>query len=304
VDGITFSVSTATGGDGKTYASISLRIGPNSYSGQILLDGNVNVSGQLSADALYTVYGDMAKLSVDRLYTSRRIPLYLASDTSDDNFMDIHGEQLVMVAGVYNPDGVGSYRDESGHEVATTGETQAINPNGLPIFWEADPAGQGVVIGSDGYPYLNGVRIFTTTTTTPWPVMVYTYTDTDKASLAFRQDTHGTYQPVLTMGAGDGSGANYATMFKATQGLELIFRALGGKELGLRAGYAEGEGAGYLDLYGLRKTTRMDFSGWDGGQFVETLDGGEQVRYAVSFDSRGRPTAITDGAGHRTEVVW
>lgn len=287
VDSITLSVTSATGGDGQTYATIRLQVGPNAYSGQILLDGNVDVSGQLSADALYTAYGDMADLTVDRLKTSRRIPLYLAGDTRDDNYLHIVDESLEMVAGVY-----------------AGGTEQARNPNGLPLYWEADPAGQGVVIGSDGYPYLNGTRIFMTTSATQWPVTVYTYTDTVKARLAFEQALDGTYQPMLVMGAGDGSGANYATMFKATQGLELIFRALGGRELGLRAGYTEGQGAGYLDLYGLRKTTRVDFSGWDGGSFTETLDGGGVEQYSVTFDSDGRPVAITDGSSHVTEVVW
>lgn len=300
VDGISLSVTSATGGDGKTYATIELHVGPNDYSGQILLDGNVNISGQLSADALYTVYGDMANLAVDRLLTSRRIVLYLANDTSDDNYLDIQGGKIQLVSGVYDANGVGSYIDMYGAAHTTFGMTQATNPNGLPVFWEDDPAGSEVSIGTDGYPYVNGVRIFITTERTPWPVMVYTYNDHIKAGLEFAlNDDTGYYEPRLVMGEGDQNGNLVGWLHKKSDALELLFSAQNGNQIGMVA-----RNDGYLELHGLRKTTQMDFSAWDSGYFSETIEGETENQYMVSFDGEGRPVRITDDDGHATEVIW
>ena len=62
---------------------------------------------------------------------------------------------------------------------------------------------------------------------------------------------------------------------------------------------------GYLDLYGLRKTTALDFSGWDSGTFKETVEGiAEPYSYKVEFDVQGRPVKITDDNGHEMAVMW
>lgn len=62
--------------------------------------------------------------------------------------------------------------------------------------------------------------------------------------------------------------------------------------------------AGYMDLYGLRKPTELDFSGWGNGFFEETVDGNISHAFLVDFDNSGRPIKITDGDGHETVVVW
>ena len=82
VDGISLSVTSASSPDGQTTATITLKVGPNNYTGYIKLDGNVDVSGQLSADALYSALGEIADLSVNRLSTSRRVVKYLAGDNN------------------------------------------------------------------------------------------------------------------------------------------------------------------------------------------------------------------------------
>ena len=299
VSGITLAVSSATGAGGQTYATITLRVGEDSYTGQILLDGNVSVSGQLSADELYTTYGDMANLSVDRLRTSRRIPLYLAHNTADDNFVDAAAERVRLIAGVYDATGSGSYYDAGGSAVAVTGYTQARNPNNEPLFWESDPGGSGVVIGADGYPYKNGTRIFFTTANSGYPVLVYTYTEKIKAQLAFVLSPQGYYEPKLLLGEGDEHGYGVGTLYKSTDALHLTYTDQNGADVGMIA-----RRSGYLDLYGLRKTTRLDFSGWDGGSFSETVDGGAVNSFSVSFDGAGKPVKITDGAGHETAVIW
>lgn len=281
VDGITLEVSSATGADGQTYASITLKIGPNSYSGQILLDGNVDVSGQLSADALYSALGDIADLTVDRVSTSRRIVKYLAGDQTDDNFIRIQDQSLEFVAGLY--DG---------------GTDQARNPSGLLIYWEDDPVGDGVTLGTDGYPYKDGVRIFTTTAETEWPVTVYTYVEQVKRAITFEQMGE-YYVPVDTFGLGDDAGNDKATLSKKQGGLELMYKTNAGTDIGLRLG-----SDGYADLYGLRKTTKLDFSGWNSGSFTESVDGDITETYEVKFDADGNPVSITDSAGHTTELVF
>lgn len=281
VDGISLSVTSSSSTDGETTAKITLKVGPNNYTGYIKLDGNVDVSGQLSADALYAALGEIADLTVDRLSTSRRIVKYLAKDTSDDNFVRIHDQYIEFVSGVY-----------------ADGTAQAENPHGAQLYWESDPSGAS--IGSDGYPYVNGERIFTTTTKTDWPVMIYAYTELVKRSIAFEQDGNGTYTPVDVFGAGNADGTNKARMLKSADGLELTYATKSGNQIGFLMG-----NSGYTDIMGLRKSTGLNFSEWHSGRFYERIDG-DDTRYAynVEFDSQGRPTKITDSTGHETAIYW
>jgi hypothetical protein len=280
VDGISLSVTSASNPDGQTTATITLKVGPNNYTGYIKLDGNVDVSGQLSADALYSAFGEIADLSVNRLSTSRRVVKYLAKDTTDDNFIRVEGQSLEFVAGI------------------SKGTTeQAKNPNGELIYWEADPAGAS--IGSDGYPYANGERIFTTTKQTSWPVMVYQYEEQVKRAISFQSDGQ-YYYPVDVFGAGDNNGKQRGYLVKRQNSLELTYETSTGKLLGLAA-----RDDGYMDLMGLRKSAALDFSEWDKGYFAELVDGEKTpYRYTVTFDQQRRPIKITDNSGHATLIRW
>lgn len=280
VDGISLSVTSASSPDGQTTATITLKVGPNNYTGYIKLDGNVDVSGQLSADALYAAFGEIADLSVNRLSTSRRVVKYLAGDTSDDNFIRVAEQSLEFVAGI------------------SKGTTeQARNPNGELIYWEADPAGAS--IGSDGYPYANGERIFTTTKQTSWPVMVYQYEEQVKRAISFESDGK-YYYPVDVFGAGDNNGKQRGYLVKRQNSMELTYETSLGKLLGLAA-----RDDGYMDLMGLRKSTALDFSEWDKGNFAELVDGEKTpYRYTVAFDQQRRPIRITDNSGHATLIRW
>lgn len=280
VDGISLSVTSASSPDGQTTATITLKVGPNNYTGYIKLDGNVDVSGQLSADALYAALGEIADLSVNRLSTSRRVVKYLAGDTTDDNFIRVAEQSLEFVAGI------------------SKGTTeQARNPNGELIYWEADPAGAS--IGSDGYPYVNGERIFTTTKQTNWPVMVYQYEEQVKRAISFQSDGQ-YYYPVDIFGAGDPNGKQRGYLVKRQNSMELTYETSLGKLLGLAA-----RDDGYMDLMGLRKSTALDFSEWDKGNFAELVDGEKTpYRYTVAFDQQHRPIKITDNSGHATLIRW
>lgn len=280
VDGISLSVTSASSPDGQTTATITLKVGPNNYTGYIKLDGNVDVSGQLSADALYAAFGEIADLSVNRLSTSRRVVKYLAGDTTDDNFIRVEGQSLEFVAGI-----------------AKSTTEQAKNPNGELIYWEADPAGAS--IGSDGYPYANGERIFTTTKQTNWPVMVYQYEEQVKRAILFESDGQ-YYYPVDVFGAGDTNGKQRGYLVKRQNSLELTYETSLGKLLGLAA-----RDDGYMDLMGLRKSAALDFSEWDKGYFAELVDGEKTpYRYTVAFDQQRRPIKITDNSGHATLIRW
>lgn len=280
VDGISLSVTSASNPDGQTTATITLKVGPNNYTGYIKLDGNVDVSGQLSADALYAALGEIADLSVNRLSTSRRVVKYLAGDTTDDNFIRVAEQSLEFVAGIAK---------------GTT--EQAKNPNGELIYWEADPAGAS--IGSDGYPYANGERIFTTTKQTSWPVMVYQYEEQVKRAISFQSDGQ-YYYPVDVFGAGDTNGKQRGYLVKKQNSLELTYETSTGKQLGLAA-----LDEGYLDLMGMRKTVGLNFSGWDKGSWGVLLEGvKEMLDYGVTLNSAGVPVKITYPDGTDCPILW
>lgn len=283
VDGISLSVTSASSPDGQTTATITLKVGPNNYTGYIKLDGNVDVSGQLSADALYSALGEIADLSVNRLSTSRRVVKYLAGDTTDDNFIRVAEQSLEFVAGI-----------------AKSTTEQAKNPNGELIYWEADPAGAS--IGSDGYPYANGERIFTTTKQTNWPVMVYQYEEQVKRAISFESDGQ-YYYPVDVFGAGDNNGKQRGYLVKRQNSLELTYETSTGKQLGLAA-----LDEGYLDLFGLRKTVGLNFASWEQGSFSETVEGiSEPLEYGVEFAMVGGkkvPVKIIYSDGAEMAIQW
>lgn len=280
VDGISLSVTSASNPDGQTTATITLKVGPNNYTGYIKLDGNVDVSGQLSADALYSALGEIADLSVNRLSTSRRVVKYLAGDTTDDNFIRVAEQSLEFVAGI-----------------AKSTTEQAKNPNGELIYWEADPAGAS--IGSDGYPYANGERIFTTTKQTSWPVMVYQYEEQVKRAISFQSDGQ-YYYPVDVFGAGDDNGKQRGYLVKRQNSLELTYETSTGKQLGLAA-----RDEGYMDLMGMRKTVGLNFSGWDKGSWGVLLEGvTEMLNYGVTLNSAGVPIKITYPDGTDCPILW
>ncbi len=283
VSGISLSVTSTSSAAGQTTARITLQVGPNSYNGYITLDGNVDVSGQLSADALYAALGEVADLSVDRLSTSRRIALYLAGDTSDDNYIRVSGKTLDFITG------------------STDGAIeQATNPNGALIYWEADVS--GAELDALGYPYVDGVRIFTTTTKTAWPVYVYKYTELVKRSMTFAWDDESVqYLPVDIYGTGYGKtdpDMGRGFLQKKKNSFDLWFHSITGEDLGVFIGEQ------YTDIVGLRKTKSLDFSQWDAGSFTEVVDGDLTEDYSVDFDDQGRPVKITDGDGHETTVSW
>ena len=237
-------------------------------------------------DSLYADQGYIAELTVDELSTSRRVRLYILQDTSDDNYVRIRGEQTA--------EGFIPYIRMMTGTVTSTTPVQAVNRKGELLYWQRQPTGHT----ADGFPTDSEGQIPAGTPATSWPVYTYTYTELVKSEYAFHHE-NGTYVPMLTLGAGDNNGRTKAVLHKAADGFDLTFIATDGTENGLKLW-----SAGYMDLYGLRKPTELDFSGWDYGYFSEELDGEQTGSYLVDFDAQGRPVKFTDGSGHETAVVW
>ena len=261
------------------------------------IKGDYVFDGALGADAvftdsLYAEQGDIAELTVDRLSTSRRVRLYNLRNTGDDNFLEIQDNYLRLITGTVIFD--------SGSPLTE----QATNRSGQGLYWSEIPYS----INAQGYPLdEDGNQIYATTdqptpgegeTLDDYKVMVYQYRELTKAELAFF-DEAGTYVPMLIMGAGDSRGRTQGILHKAADGFDISFTDSQGESQGLKM-----NSAGYMDLYGLRKPTELDFSGWDFGYFSEELDGQLSGSWIVDFDSSGRPIKFTDGDGHETDVVW
>ncbi|MBR3569847.1 MAG: hypothetical protein IKN96_03460 [Oscillibacter sp.] len=326
VNGITLSVSTVTE-NGEVFARLTLRIGEQELYGYIKLEGNADISGQLSAEALYAGYGEVANLTVDAFNTSRRIVRYLAGDASDDNFIRARGQSLEWVTAR-----------------RTGGTEQAKNPDGAPLYWPVNVS--GLSRGADGYPVTGqGERVFTTTAPTEYPVQVYAYAEEVKRGISF-EPVNGIYSPIDRFGAGNASGNNRAWILKTADGFDIRYLTPDNVEIGIRMtadgkliadgleydadkirallglsggggwldltrinadGSASGlvvDADGYADLKGLRKVTALDFSNIETSGFSETLDGGIYNAYRVTRDASGRISSVVDAAGHETVVTW
>jgi hypothetical protein len=273
--------------------------------GDYIFDGALGADAVFT-DSLYAETGDVAELTVDRLSTSKRIRLYILSDTSDDNYIKIQDQYIQfitaapLVSDILLTEAGDALMTEDGlfltEEDANTYATeQATNRYGQGLYWQREPVSHT----ADGYPLdENGVQIYATTDTTDWPVMIYSYVELVKAKEAFELES-GQYVPIFTFGAGDETGRNVGYIHKSPDGLDITYTPTAGGEIGIKA-----RASGYLDLFGLRKTLTMDFSRWDDGVFSETIDGDMEAAYRVEFDTQGRPVKITDGSGHETAVVW
>lgn len=281
VDGITLKVSEKVGADGNVYAEISIGIGHNSLSGYIQMTGNLQVNGQLSADALYAAMGDIADLTVNRVSTSERVKRYLAKDLSVDAYVLVEGNRVEW------------------HSAYTDGtREQAKTPTGLLVYWEADV--DTAQLGSDGYPYIDGKRVFTTTAVTDWPCYVYKYDDYVTRSIHYEM-VEGNYAAIDMFGAGDGAGGNRGWITKGFDNFRMIYRTTNQQDIGIVM-----NNSGFMDLYGLRRTSFLDLSEVPTGKLYEYIDGIDQeYSWTIERDSKNRPVKIIDDLdGHVCQVRW
>ena len=230
---------------------------------------DIVISNTVITNELYSEYGAIADLTVDSLRTDyRRAQRYLGGDTSALDYLRIHDEVVEFVT------------------ASTDGsESTQLVVDGRAFYWTDSTMTQ-----------------MTSERVTAYPVMVYVYEEDVKGAFRFETVTHygqNVKVPVLRLGAGDEHGYNYAQLYKDTNGLRIVYCDANGKNIGMLCSRQ-----GYTDLYGLRRPTAIDLSGWDGGSFSETLDGDVENSFTVDFDGSGRPVKFTDASGHETDVVW
>lgn len=229
------------------------------------------ISNTVITNELYSDYGAIADLTVDRLRTDYvRAQRYLAGNTDPLDYIYIHDEVIDFIS-------------------ATTDGTQTeqLTEGGRTFYWTDGTFSQ-----------------MTCTETTAYPVMVYVYTELLKGSIRFADLSSGgtvTKIPQLVLGAGYGMAdgdRGRGFIRKNTESFDIWLKNEDGELRGLFIG------DDYTDITGLRKPTEIDFSAWDQGYFSATWDGGMHSGYLVDFDSSGFPVKITDGAGHETAVIW
>ena len=220
------------------------------------------------------------QLEVNQVSTSRRVQRYLAGDFSDDAYIRLYGEQLEYVVGV------------------TDGTTeQAQTTDGQLLYWEQDISSAN--IGGNGYPYINGERIYATTTVTSWPVIVFKYTEQVKRSTHFIDDD-GTYT-MDSFGTKDANGNQWGYIAHNGDGVKFVVQDAEGNDLGLIMRYD-----GFMDLFGMRRTKLIDLSEVPFGKLWETVDGVEsEYSWTIERDEFGRIVKIIDDLdGHETQVRW
>lgn len=255
------------------------------------LEVDTVISDTVVTKALYATYGDIAALTVGRLSTSRRIPKYLAGDLTDDNYILIENQNYTMMRGwLPDPD--------------NPTVIHASNPLGELLYWEKDVEGAlkggAATLGAvDGYPYIDGKRVITTTDPTKWPVHVFRYNQATRWTMTFEELAN--YGPKMVWGHGDGTGSGMGRGYQEKLGTSFDLYYYGTD--GVKRGVFMGED--YTDIVGLRKSTKLDFSDWNDGGFKEFIDGkSEGYTYDVEFDDAGDPVKITDNAGHVMEIIW
>ena len=227
------------------------------------------ISNTVITSELYSDYGAIADLTVDSLRTDyRRAQRYLAGSTAALDYLRIHDEVIEFVT------------------ATTDGEqTQQLSVDGRYFYWTDSSMTQ-----------------MTSEKVTAYPVMVYVYEEDVKGAFRFEDVIHQGQTvkvPVLRLGAGDERGRNYATIYKGTQGLQILYNDSDGNDIGMSCSRL-----GFTDILGLRKPTDIDFSGWDNGYFTVTSEGGRVGNFSVIFDVDDRPTSITDGEGNVTTIEW
>ena len=241
------------------------------------LETKTVLTDTMIADELYAGFGAIADLTVDELRTDwQKARRYLDGDTGPLDYIHVHDEVIDFRSG--------TVRYADGAPL-----TEQLHRGGRCWYWrDADMTQM-------------------TSEETAYPVIVYQYDELLKGSIRFEDYTPPgtnavTKVPVFVLGAGHGNASDPARgrgfLRKGTRSFDVWLHNAAGEDRGIFIG------EDYTDLAGLRKTTAMDFSGWDEGHFTETIDGGLGSRYTVSFDEDERPVRITDAAGHATEVRW
>lgn len=257
-------------------------------AGKYRISGDVLVEGSLASDAtvtdaLYAEQGDVAQLTVDWISTSKKVMRYLNEDTSDDNYFEGHDQSILFITGAVSLDDNGVPLTE-----------QLTNRYGAALYWAKDITGADIV---DGYPYIDGQRIYTTTEETDWPLTVYQYKTQVKQQFTFELDSEsGAYIPVSVYGAGDGTNQNnQARIIKTTSGFDLIFTTASGVETGV---YMRNDG--FVDVTQRRADLVID----TGASVITVKPEGELAApFNIQYQENGDTLTLTWPDGGTFQVV-
>ena len=264
---IDFSVTDLqTDQQGHKTVNLSLTVGKETFSYDIKIDSS------LSSNALSSAMTDIARLTVDRLSTSRKIPKYLAQDMSDINYVDIRDRRIAMV------------------RAWTDGSTvQATNSNGQKLWWEKNIA--GAEIGDDGYPYIDDSRVQTVTYDTGDinKVIIYHYQEGDRWLQT--TDESNNFGPIQVWGEGDGTDTGIGRGYIEKLGLSFDLYNYGTD--GIKKGIFIGDD--YLDFVGRRKTELIRVNK---DSMTIGLQGGVSYGYTFGYDENGQLISMTDNEGH------
>lgn len=166
------------------------------------IKANVIESGTVITQSLYASMANIAELTVDRLETSTKVQNYLASDTSDVNYIKIYDQHFRLITA--KTDGL------------TTEQLKDRSLN--PIFWVDITHGGTTLIANS------------------FPVVIYKYTEYDKMDISF--EAAGTDDIAqITMGTGNGVGDEQkAFIYKDATGITIKYVQDGGDVLSLKLG--------------------------------------------------------------------
>ena len=223
------------------------------------------ISNTVITNELYSSYGSISDLAVNKLRTDyAKATKFLNSDTSDVNYINIHDETISFITATVG----------SGTEQLTDGDRV--------FYWTDETHTQ-----------------MTSEKTTDYPVTVYKYTELTKASIAFTSitlpDGTSSVMPVLTLGAGTGSGdSGKSFIYKAADGLYLDYHSQTDGKI-KRAAFTD---AGvFISPY---QFTALDV--YTNG-FIANY-AGDRVSMKWTTDGNGRITSLTDASGSTTTVTW
>lgn len=195
--------------------------GKYKISGDVLIEGAVQSDASIT-DALYAEQGDISQLTVDWLDTSKRVKHYLSNDTSDDNYIEAHDSVLNFVTA--------SVIFEGGTPLTE----QLVNRYGSKLYWQKDISNAEIV---DGYPYIDGVRVYATEETTGFPVTVYQYKKLVKRAIDFIMDPEtGICLPTDIFGVGTSLENPYngrGKIVKTTRSFDLSYTTSSGEVTGV-----------------------------------------------------------------------
>lgn len=256
-------------------------------NGTYKISGDVEVEGAIESeaiitDAIYAEQGDIAQLTVDVLNTSRRIAKYLTEDTTDDNHFEAYGNTMAFVTSTVKFDSA-----NGGEDPLTE---QLVNRYGDLVFWKEDISEADIV---DGYPYIDGHRVYTTTDNTGYPVTVYQYDNLIKRKIEFQYDeAQGNYIPIDTFGAGDEHGNSVGTIRKDIDGFSMVYISRTGEAKGVHIG-------DYVDA-DMRRLSSCQIRD---GVILYQLEG-DPTQYQISYTDNGNSATFTWPDGHTCEVSF